>query len=126
MSEETNDRSQGAEGDQRRSWVPNRKQKPRKSKKEFDRKKMENLVDTEKPVYKGELEFYPIKFKGGYGIKGDVNNDGEITVADINALIDIIMGSPADAATLWRADVAEDGEIGLADVNALVDKILSM
>jgi len=56
MSEETNDRSQGAEGDQRRSWVPNRKQKPRTSKKEFDRKKMENLVDTEKPVYKGELD----------------------------------------------------------------------
>lgn len=56
MSEETNDRSQANEGDERRSWVPNRKQKPRKSKKEFDRKKMENLVDTEKPVYKGELD----------------------------------------------------------------------
>ena len=56
MIEETNEHSQSTDGDERRSWVPNRKQKPRKSKKEFDRKKMENLVDTEKPVYKGELD----------------------------------------------------------------------
>ncbi len=53
MSEEL----KGAEGnEERRSWVPNRKQKQRKSKKEFDRKKMENLVDEDKPVYKGELD----------------------------------------------------------------------
>ena len=80
-------------------------------------------------VYKGELELYPISFNSGdepdYGIKGDVNNDKEVTVADINALIDIIMGAEADAATMWRADVAEDNEIGLADINALVDLILN-
>ena len=80
-------------------------------------------------VYKGELELYPIVLTGDpepdYGIKGDVNNDKEITVADINALIDIIMGADADVATMWRADVAEDNEIGLADINALVDLILS-
>ncbi|MBR3182541.1 MAG: antitermination protein NusB [Eggerthellaceae bacterium] len=42
--------------DERRSWVPNRKQKPKKSKKEFDQKKMANLVDEDKPVYRGELD----------------------------------------------------------------------
>lgn len=42
--------------EERRSWVPNRKQKPKTSKKEFDRKKMQNLVDNEKPVYRGELD----------------------------------------------------------------------
>jgi hypothetical protein len=81
-------------------------------------------------VYKGELELYPISFGGGdepCGIKGDVNNDGEVNIADINALIDIILtGKTVDACTFWRADIAEDGELGIADVNAVIDRILSM
>ncbi len=59
------------------------------------------------------------------GIKGDVNNDKEINIADINALLDIILGASADECTRWRADMNGDGEIGLADVNALSDVILS-
>ena len=57
-------------------------------------------------------------------IKGDVNGDGEVNIADINALINIILGGEADDATLIRADVNEDGEINIADVNALIDIIL--
>ena len=78
-------------------------------------------------VYKGELEFYPILIDGGVpdcGIKGDVNNDKEINIADVNALLDIILGATADDCTRWRADINGDGEIGLADVNALTDAIL--
>ena len=56
MSEENTAGEESAAKEERRSWVPNRKQKPRKSKKEFDRKKMENLVDDDKPVYRGELD----------------------------------------------------------------------
>ena len=56
MSEETNASGRRGEGEERRAWEPNRKQKPRKSKKEFDRKKMENLVDSDKPAYKGQLD----------------------------------------------------------------------
>lgn len=40
----------------RRAWVPNRQQKPKKTKKEFDRGKVESLIDDNKPVYKGELD----------------------------------------------------------------------
>ena len=57
-------------------------------------------------------------------LKGDVNGDGEVNIADINALIDIILGGYADEATLKRADVNEDAEINLADINALIDIIL--
>ena len=56
--------------------------------------------------------------------RGDVNGDGEVNIADINALIDIILGGQADAATRKRADVNEDSEINIADVNALIDIIL--
>lgn len=54
---------------------------------------------------------------------GDVNGDGEVNVADVNTLVDIILGGGADDATIKRADVNEDGEITLADVNALTDII---
>jgi len=60
------------------------------------------------------------------GLKGDVNNDGEINIADINALTEIILsGAAVDAETMYRADVAEDGELGIADVNALIALILN-
>ena len=59
------------------------------------------------------------------GLVGDVNNDGEVNIADINMLISIILGSKYDDATLSRADVNEDGEINLADVNMVIDIVLN-
>lgn len=57
-------------------------------------------------------------------LKGDVNNDGEVGIADVNALINLILGGePTDDMMLIRADVNEDGEIGIADVNYLVTLI---
>lgn len=58
-------------------------------------------------------------------LRGDVNNDGEVNIADINLLIDIILGGQADEATMRRADVNQDGEVGIADINAVVDIILT-
>jgi len=58
-------------------------------------------------------------------LRGDVNNDGEVNIADINLLIDIILGGQADEATMRRADVNQDNEVGIADINSVVDIILS-
>ena len=55
---------------------------------------------------------------------GDVNGDGEINIADINALIDILLGSTPDLDTARRADVNYDNEINIADVNVLINYIL--
>ncbi|MBR6431672.1 MAG: dockerin type I repeat-containing protein, partial [Muribaculaceae bacterium] len=83
-------------------------------------------------LFKGNLQIYPLtieKVGGGFdcGTQGDVNNDKEMNVADVNALIDIILSGAAgiDECTRWRADVNGDGEINIADVNALIDLILS-
>lgn len=57
-------------------------------------------------------------------LKGDVNADGEVNIADINALLDIILGKEVDHDTWLRADVNEDSEINIADINALLDIIL--
>ena len=54
---------------------------------------------------------------------GDVNGDGEVNVADVNALTDIILDGDTIGNT--AADVNSDGEVNIADVNALIDLILS-
>lgn len=52
----------------------------------------------------------------------DVNGDGEVNIADINAVIDFILGRPTIDAS--KADVNHDGEVNIADINAIIDKIL--
>ena len=54
------------------------------------------------------------------GIPGDVNIDNEVNIADVNALIDLILAGR----TTDPADVNGDGEVNIADVNALIDLIL--
>ena len=54
-------------------------------------------------------------------VVGDVNGDGEVNIADINVVIDIILSGASSSA----ADVNGDGEINIADVNAVIDIILS-
>ena len=54
-------------------------------------------------------------------VKGDVNVDGEINIADANAVIDVILTN----GTLPTADVNGDGEVNIADINAVIDRILN-
>ena len=56
---------------------------------------------------------------------GDVNGDGQINIADINALIDIILGGMVDEETMIRADVNEDLEVTIGDITAIIDLILN-
>ena len=55
-------------------------------------------------------------------LKGDVNQDGEVNVADVNALIDAILSGKAD---VQSHDVNGDKEVSIADVNALIEIILN-
>ena len=51
-------------------------------------------------------------------LPGDVNADGEVDIADINAVMDIIMG---EAECIAAADVNGDGEVNIADINAIIN-----
>jgi len=55
-------------------------------------------------------------------IPGDVNADGEVGIADVNAVIDIIL-TGNDVSGL--GDVNRDGEINIADINAVIDIVLA-
>lgn len=54
-------------------------------------------------------------------VVGDVNGDSEVGIADVNAIIDLIlMGGGYQSS----ADVNKDHEVNIADVNAVIDLIL--
>jgi len=57
-------------------------------------------------------------------IKGDVNGDGEVNIADVNCLIDVILGVRTADEFEGRALVNDDDEVNIADVNAVIDIIL--
>lgn len=52
----------------------------------------------------------------------DVNGDGEITIADVNKVIDAILQGSHDA----KYDVNGDGEVTIADVNIIINTILGV
>ena len=54
-------------------------------------------------------------------IKGDVNHDGEVNIADINAVIAVILTGNLNPS----ADVNTDAEVNIADINAIITLILT-
>ena len=65
--------------------------------------------------YPGVEEVVPV-------VNGDVNSDGEVNIADVNAVIAVILMDEMAPG----ADVNGDGEVNIADVNAVIDLILTM
>jgi hypothetical protein len=57
-------------------------------------------------------------------LKGDVNRDGEVTIADLTALVNILLGKDTAGYNLEAADVNSDGGRTIADVTALVNILL--
>ena len=55
---------------------------------------------------------------------GDVNKDGEVTIADVTTAINILFGKADEHWKTDNADMDGDGEITNADVKALVNVIL--
>ena len=55
------------------------------------------------------------------GDPNDVNGDGEVSIGDVNALINAILSGDKDS----KYDVNGDGEVGISDVNTLIDAILN-
>lgn len=56
-------------------------------------------------------------------MRGDVNGDGVVNIADVTTLVDLLLNGTA--AGNPGADCNGDGEINIADVTALIDYLLS-
>ena len=55
-------------------------------------------------------------------VAGDVNGDGNISIADVTMLIDVILSQDLDGNA--QADVNQDGAVNIIDVTALIDMLL--
>ncbi|MBR6947938.1 MAG: BspA family leucine-rich repeat surface protein, partial [Muribaculaceae bacterium] len=56
-------------------------------------------------------------------LRGDVNCDGSVNIADVTALIDLLLGGSTISNPV--ADCNLDGTVNIADVTALIDYLLS-
>ena len=104
----------------------------------FDKFKLEPVVEEGKKyevwgflgLFQGAMQILPIKVKeiggGDDYLPEDVNMDGEVSVADVNIIIDIILGFNYPDKIRERADVNGDKEISIADINRVINKILGL
>ena len=68
----------------------------------------------------GYSEPFPFYYGSKPVLKGDVNGDGEVSVADITLLVDLVLNLSENE----RSDVNGDGETGIADITMLVSILL--
>ena len=76
----------------------------------------------QQPVF-GELDPHHFTVSMSF-ILGDVNDDGNVNIADVTKLIDYLLGITSSPFDISAADVHSDGAINIADVTALIDLIL--
>ena len=58
-------------------------------------------------------------------MRGDVDNDGEISIGDITSLIDFVLNGYAPNVTEESADCDLDNAASIGDITALIDFILN-
>ena len=56
--------------------------------------------------------------------KGDVNNDGEVSISDVTTLIDYLLSGNIEDINPQAADVDGNNDISISDVTALIDMLL--
>ena len=82
---------------------------------------LSHVIENGEIIYKGS-HFNP----NAIVLPGDVDGDGEITIADANSVIDIVvMGGNAGHTRVPASDRNGDGEVTIADVNAIIDIIIN-
>ena len=62
---------------------------------------------------------------GAENVRGDVDLDGRVNIADVTALIDYLLTSDVTGISLVNADCDHDGRVNIADVTALIDYLLT-
>lgn len=79
------------------------------------------LVD----VYRSTPDWDKVSFIEEMQEDLDVNGDGNVNVADVTALISLVLGGNTTAADCPAGDVNGDGILNIGDVTALISRVLS-
>ena len=80
-------------------------------------------IDGTESEWSNREEVYLIENTSPH-MTGDVNHDGNVSIADVTALIDYLLGTDGNNCLIC-ADVNDDGKVDIADVTALIDMLLS-
>ena len=80
-------------------------------------------IRTPQPVF-GELDPHHFTVNITF-IRGDVNSDGKVDIADVTALINYLLSHDATGVNLEAANCNQDDTISIADVTALINYLLS-
>ena len=75
--------------------------------------------------YLDDIKLFYTEIWGPEPVVGDVDGDGEVTVSDINVVIDLILGGEYSEEEMTRADVNDDSEVNISDVNMIIDIIIN-
>lgn len=65
-----------------------------------------------------------VRIKKPAATRGDVNGDGNVSIADVTALIDYLLSNNASGVNVAAADCNGDNNVSIADVTALIDFLL--
>ena len=58
-------------------------------------------------------------------LRGDVNDDGQVKINDVTALINYLLSGDATGINLKAADCNQDGGVKIGDVSALINYLLN-
>ena len=72
----------------------------------------------------GHITVWSLSKQGGI-LRGDADDDGAVTIADVTILIDYLLSGNADNINLDNADCDQSGDITITDVTAIIDYLLS-
>ena len=64
-------------------------------------------------------------FDPNASLRGDVDADGNVSIADVTALVDYLLSRNGDGIDTCAADCDQDGIVNISDVTALIDYLLS-
>jgi len=73
----------------------------------------------------GEIIYKGMCYKEPKAVAGDVNGDGRFTIADVTALIDILLGGGGTDGFNMPGDINMDNHLSIADVTTLIDMLLT-
>ena len=62
---------------------------------------------------------------GATVVRGDVDGDGDVAIADITALLNYLLTGNTDGVVAANADCDQDGEVAIADITALLNYLLT-
>ena len=77
---------------------------------------------------RGTVRINPVAFEPyvePQGLRGDVNMNNDVTIADVTALIDYLLSGDPTGISLENANCNLQDEVTIADVTALIDFLLS-